>query len=276
VEPLVLCYLVLYGLASLLYLAYLFHQQRAPGRNRPLVGLGPASARAGRYVLMAAWAVHLVDIGLRCFRMQHPLSSIGEAMAFIAWLIATGFLVSTFRYRLHAAGAFAIPVVLVLLLLARIGPDEQPQAPLGSPLATVHILLATVGVATFALAAVLAIVYLLQERRLKSKRFDLKVDSAPLDTLDRLAGACVSFGFPVFTLTIVTGAAWIAKLGLLRTGTAVRPEYLLTVIAWAVLGGLLLARLATGWRGRRAAWLTVGGFSAAALVLVGYFIRHTA
>ena len=55
-----------------------------------------------------------------------------------------------------------------------------------------------------------------------------------------------------------------------------RPEYLLTVIAWAVLGALLLARLATGWRGRRAAWLTVGGFSAAALVLVGYFLRHTA
>jgi ABC-type uncharacterized transport system permease subunit len=276
VEPLVLCYLVLYGLAALLYLAFLFHQQRAPARNRPHVGLGPASARAGRYALIAAWAVHLVDIALRCFRMQHPLSSIGEAMAFIAWLIALGFLLSTFRYRLHAAGAFAIPVVLVLLLLARIGPDEQPQAPLGSPLATVHILLATVGVATFALAAVLAIVYLLQERRLKSKRFDLKVDSAPLDTLDRLAGACVSFGFPVFTLTIVTGAAWIAKLGLLRTGSAVRPEYLLTVIAWAVLGGLLLARLVTGWRGRRAAWLTVGGFSAAALVLVGYFIRHTA
>jgi ABC-type uncharacterized transport system permease subunit len=275
VEPLVLSYLVFYGLAALFYLGFLFHQQRRPG-GRPHIGLGPASARMGRYLLIAGWAVQLLDIGVRCFRMQHPLSSIGEAIAFIAWLIATGFLVSTFRYRLHAAGAFAVPVVLVLLLLARIGPDEVPQAPLGSPLATVHILLATVGIATFALAAVLAVVYLLQERRLKRKSFDLKVDTAPLDTLDRLAGGCVSFGFPVFTLTIVTGAAWIAKLGLLRSGAAVRPEYLLTVIAWAVLGALLLARLATGWRGRRAAWLTVGGFSAAALVLVGYFIRHTA
>ena len=83
-------------------------------------------------------------------------------------------------------------MVMVLLLLARVGPDEQPQAPLGSPLATVHILLATVGVAIFALAAVLATVYLLQERRLKRKRLDLqKSDTAPLDTLDRLAGACV-------------------------------------------------------------------------------------
>ncbi len=264
-EPLVIGYLVLYGLAAALYLG--FH-----------AGFGAAAARGGRLVMVAAWALQLADIGVRCFRGQHPLSSTAEAMVFIAWLVATGFVVATFRYRVQAAGAFAVPVVLVLLLLARIAPDEQPEAPLGSPLATVHILLATIGVATFALAAVLAVVYLLQERRLKGKRFDqvLKTDTAPLDTLDRLAAACVSFGFPVFTLTIITGAAWIAKLGLLRTGAAIRPEYLLTVLAWLALGGLLLARVISGWRGRRAALLTVAGFSATALVLVGYFLRHTA
>jgi ABC-type uncharacterized transport system permease subunit len=250
VEPLVIGYLVLYGLAAALYLG--FH-----------AGFGAAAARGARYVSVAAWALQLADIGVRCFRGQHPLSSTAEALVFIAWLVSTGFLVATLRYRVHAAGAFAMPVVL---------------APLGSPLATVHILLATVGVATFALAAVLAVVYLLQERRLKRKKFDqvMKTDTAPLDTLDRLAAACVSFGFPVFTLTIVTGAAWIAKLGLLRTGQAVRPEYLLTVIAWAALGGLLVARVVSGWRGRRAALLTVAGFSATALVLVGYFLRHAA
>ena len=222
--------------------------------------------------------MQLVDIGVRCFRMQHPLSSIAEAMAFIAWLIATGFLLATFRYRLHAAGAFAVPVVLVLLLLARIGPDEQPQAPLGSPLATVHILLATVGVATFALAAVLAVVYLLQERRLKRKRFDL-LRSEPARRSTPSTGwpaRCVSFGFPVFTLTIVTGAAWIAKLGLLQHGgggaariPADRDR----------LGGA--GRLAAGAAGDRVAGaaggLADGGrISAAALVLVGYFLRHTA
>jgi ABC-type uncharacterized transport system permease subunit len=205
---------------------------------------------------------------------------VSEALAFIAWLLAGGFVLATFRYRLHAAGALAAPVVLVLLLLARVGPAEHTAtlAPTASPLGTVHIFLATVGVATFAMAAVVAGLYLMQERRLKHKRLDLasRAESAPLDTLDRLAARCVSFGFPVFTLTIITGAVWVAKLGLLRTGSAVRPEYLLTIIAWVVLGILLFARVGGGWRGRRAAWLTVGGFSAAALVLVGYFIRHIA
>lgn len=257
-------YIVIYAVAAALYLG--FH-----------VGFGDGSARAARWALLAGFVVQLADIGVRCFRFQHPLSSVDEALAFIAWLIAGGFLAATLRYRLHAAGAFAAPVVLVLLLLARVGPDEQPEAALGSPLASVHILLATVGVAVFALAAVLALVYLVQERRLKRKRFDLlQRENAPLDTLDRLAARCVSFGFPIFTLTIITGAIWIAQLGLLRTLSAIRPEYLLTVVSWAVLGVLLLARVGVGWRGRRAAWLTVGGFSATALVLVGYFLRHNA
>jgi ABC-type uncharacterized transport system permease subunit len=264
VELWALAYLLIYAAAAALYLG--FH-----------LGAGEAGARGGRLVLLAGFLVQLADIGVRCFRAQHPLSSTAEALAFIAWLVAGGFLAATLRYRVQAAGAFAVPAVLVLLVLARVVPGEGSLVDLGSPLATAHVFLATVGVATFALAAVLAIVYLLQERRLKRKRFDLlRAESAPLDTLDRLAARCVSFGFPVLTLTIVTGAVWIARLGLLRAGTALRPEYVLTVVSWIAFGVLLVARAGVGWRGRRASWLTLGGFSAAALVVLTYFLRHAA
>jgi ABC-type uncharacterized transport system permease subunit len=209
--------------------------------------------------------------------LQHPVSSTAEATAFIAWMIAGGFLAGTLRYRLQPVGAFAVPVVLVLLVLARVVPEEAEPVASGSGLGTTHILLATVGVATFALAAALAVAYLVQERRLKRKRVDLLGErSAPLDTLDRLAARCVSVGFPVFTLAIVTGALWVARLGLLRGGGALRPEYLLAVVSWLAFAALLLARAAAGWRGRRTAWLTLGGFSVAALVLLGYFVRHAA
>ena len=109
-----------------------------PPRVRP----GGGARRA--VALLVGWALQLVDIGLRCFAAQHPLSSISEAMAFIAWLVAGGFLVASVRYRLHAAGAFAVPVVLVLLLLARVVPAERPRRR-WSPLGTAHILLATWG-----------------------------------------------------------------------------------------------------------------------------------
>ena len=57
---------------------------------------------------------------------------------------------------------------------------------------------------------------------------------------------------------------------------AARPEYLLALATWVAFGILLIARLGAGWQGRRAAWLTVGGFGGAMLVLVVYFLRHVA
>lgn len=259
-----LAYILPYALAAALYLAV-------------QAGLGARAARVGRWALLLGWTAQFVDIGVRCFRMQHPLSSTAEAMSFIAWMVVGGFLAATVRYRLNAAGAFAVPVALVLLVLARGVQGEGAGVELTSPLGTTHVFLASVGVATFAMAAVLAIVYLMQDRRLKRKRFDLlRADSASLDTLDRLAGWCVSFGFPVFTLAIVTGAVWVARLQILRGSLALRPEYLLTVIAWLAFGLLLVVRVGAGWRGRRVAWMTLSGFAAAALVVVGYFLRHAA
>jgi ABC-type uncharacterized transport system permease subunit len=256
---------VAYAAAAALYLA--FH-----------VGLGTRAAKLGRLVLVAGFGVQVVGITIGCLRGAHPASSTSEAVAFIAWMIAGGFLAASFRYRLDAAGAFALPAAVVLLLLARVAPtDTVAVATGGAPdrsLGTTHIFLATLGVATFALAAVLALVYLMQERRLKRRDFHLGEATTPLHTLDRLAARCVSFGFPIFTLAILTGALWVARLGLLRSGSAIRAEYVLAVACWVAFGVLLIARVGAGWQGRRAAWLTLGGFSGAILVVLAYFIRH--
>ena len=249
--------LVAYAVATIHYVV--FNAARRKGLGR--VGWG---------ALVVGWVLQVVDIGVRCVHGQHPASSTAEAMAFIAWMLVGGFLVASYRYRLAVAGAFIAPGALVLLLLARVVPDES--APPGS-LGMVHVFLATLGVATFALAAVIEIVYLLQERRLKRKQLDRMGGGAPLDTLDRLAARCVSVGFPVFTLALVTGAIWVARLGVLHHGGSVRPEYVVALGSWVAFGVLLVARAGAGWQGRRAAWLTVGGFSGVLLVVIGYLLR---
>ena len=230
----------------------------------------------GRVMLAVGVTLHFVDIGVRCVHGINPISSTPEAMSLVAFLIAAGYLAASLRYRLPAAGAFAVPAALVILVLARLAPAEAATPRMG-PLGSAHILLATLGVAVFALAAVLALLYLFEDRQLKHKRFDRVMGvGTPLETLDRLALRCVSIGFPVFTVAIVTGAIWIARLGLLRTPGALRPEYLFAVGTWVAFGVLLVARVGAGWRGRRAAWLTLGGFGGALLVVAAYFIRHAA
>lgn len=252
-----------YGLASGLYLG--FH-----------LGAGSLWARWGRLTFLLAFALHFLDIGARCLRAQHPMSSTAEATAFVAWLLALGFLLATTKGRLAAVGAFAAPTVLVLLVLARVLPEGGPASFRG-PLATSHVLLSTVGEALFALAAILATLYLIQERRLKRKDFArMRSGGAPLETLDRLSARCVSFGFPIFTLAIITGAVLVARLGILQRPGSLRLEYVLAVASWIAYGGLLLARRGAGWQGRRAAWVTLAGFGGALLVLVAYFLRDLA
>jgi ABC-type uncharacterized transport system permease subunit len=46
--------------------------------------------------------------------------------------------------------------------------------------------------------------------------------------------------------------------------------------AWVAFGVLLVARLGAGWQGRRAAWLTLGGFGGTLLVLLAYIVRYAA
>jgi len=255
-----------YAIAAILYMAH-------------LVGLRRGPENAGRALLAVGVALHFADIGVRCYHGTNPISSTPEAMSLVAFIIAAVFLLTSLRYPLTAAGGFAVPAVVALILLARLAPVETPQIEMAAPemgrLGQAHILLATLGVAVFAFAAVLAIVYLFQDRSLKRKQLDrLVARGTPLETLDLLAHRCVSIGFPVFTLAIVTGAIWVARLGLLHGRGTLRPEYLIAVGTWIAFAVLIIARVGGGWRGRRAAWLTLGGFGGTALVVAAYFIRH--
>jgi ABC-type uncharacterized transport system permease subunit len=260
VSTLTLLQLGAYALASLLYLGY-------------FMGLRD---KAGRLALGLAVLLHFGDIGARCVHGVNPISSTPEAISFIAFLAAAGYLLASLRWGLASAGAFAAPAALVLLVLARVAPVGGETPAMGT-LGQAHILLATVGVAIFFIAAVLAVLYLFEDRQLRRKEFArVTKRGTPLETLDRLAAGCVSIGFPIFTVAIVTGAMWIARLGVLHGLKALRPEYLLAFVTWIAFAVLLIARFGGGWRGRRAAWLTLGGFGGTVLVLVVYFLRHAA
>ena len=135
-----------------------------------------------------------------------------------------------------------------------------------------HISLATIGVALFALATAVAAVYLIQERNLKLKRFDgvLFKRGFALDTLDTLSHRLVLFGFPVFTASMMLGVVWVSQLAIGFD----RPEWPLAIVTWLAFGGLIIARRTAGWQGRRAAKLTILGFVVALIVLGIYLARR--
>lgn len=219
-----------------------------------------------------AFVAHLTDIGWRGTEHVHPAQSVREAIGFLALIITGGYLLASTRYRLTLGGAVVMPVSLVLLLLARLTPAGAADDDL-TTLGRVHISLATIGVGVFALASALSAIYLVEERALKRKKFDalsLKQKGAPLEPIDRLAHRLVWVGFPIFTVSLILGAVWTSRRG----ENLGRVEYPLAFVTWIAFATLLVMRAAYGWRGRRAAWLTLAGFGAALLVLLLYLARR--
>ncbi len=220
-----------------------------------------------------AWAAHGTDIGWRGTLHVHPAESVREAIGLLAFILTGGYLLTSARYRLTLAGVVVMPVSLILLLLARLTPAGAVPEDL-SVLGRVHISLATLGVGIFALASALSAIYLAEDRALRKKNFDalsFRDRGAPLESLDRLSHRLVWAGFPIFTISLVLGAVWTARLG----ENLARLEYALAAVTWVAFAALLVARQIFGWRGRRAAKLTLEGFAAALAVIAIYLIRRT-
>jgi ABC-type uncharacterized transport system permease subunit len=254
--PLFPATLALYAVSCAMYLAH-------------LMAGSPGLARAGRAALAAGFLSQAVDIGWLCVHQLHPAVNAREALSFAAWLICGAYLLSSLRFRIPVVGALVVPVTIVLDVAARLSPSRETAHGV-APLGLVHIVLATAGVALFAVAAGGAVIYLVEERNLKAHRAGRLFRRGPaLETLDALNRRCITFGFPLFTIAMITGGVWAVQ----KHDQLFTPQYSIAVAAWIMYAVLLVARVTAGWRGRRAAIMTLGGFATSLTVLLIYFVR---
>ncbi|HZC98911.1 MAG TPA: c-type cytochrome biogenesis protein CcsB [Actinomycetes bacterium] len=79
-------------------------------------------------------------------------------------------------------------------------------------------------------------------------------------TLDLLAYRTTTFGFPIWTFAIIAGAIWAQSAWGRYWGWD--PKETWSFIVWTIFAAYLHARATAGWRGRRAAWLSLIGFGA--------------
>ena len=142
--------------------------------------------------------------------------------------------------------------------------------PLTSFWLIIHVALALMGIAALTLTFFGGLMYLIQDRHLKAKQpggFSAHLPS--LEALDRLNFWALSFGFPLLTQGLVTGAirAKYARGSFWIWEWTTWP----LIAIWGIYTLLLIGRWQLGWRGRRAAYAVVGSFCA---VSIGY-LMHT-
>ena len=130
----------------------------------------------------------------------------------------------------------------------------------------VHTTLLLFAYASFFVAFSASVMYLWQERELRLKKFSAVFHRLPsLTTVDDVGSTAASVGFTLLTLGIVTGVIWSQA----RSGRMFHndPIELFALLTWVLYLTLLHYRVQ--WRGRRAAWLGVAGFTLVLCTFVG-------
>jgi ABC-type transport system involved in cytochrome c biogenesis permease subunit len=205
-----------------------------------------------------AAVLHMVSLVEASIVLGHlPLDNFFESMSMCAFLIALLFLLMYWRYRFVSLSIFLFPLVFVMAL---VGATEQPVTSwtnerVRDAWLIVHVLLVLLGYAALLLTAAASIIYLMQERRLKTKRKSLLEKLPPLATLDAIITKSSGVAFVFITLSVVVGCTW----AFIESGTSwiVDPKVGISLMTWGFYLLMVFLRTAGGWRGRKAAILVL-------------------
>jgi ABC-type uncharacterized transport system permease subunit len=217
-------------------------------------------------------AVHVVTASL--LSRVCPIDSLHFALSFTALIAVASYLLLRERLRLYALGAFVAPIALTFLIGAQfVGQSNDSVAGVSRTLLMFHIAANVLGVGLFLIAGAAGSVYLVQERRLRTKKRVANLGSRlpPLDSLDRTTHRLLLAGFPLLTFGVVTGAVFTHQLT--SSGSAEFLRSFLGYATWILLGAVLVLRKTAGFRGRKTAYGTIAGVVCMLLVMLLYAVR---
>ena len=217
----------------------------------------------------------VVTRGMAAHRV--PWGNMYEYSSMVALVAVAAFLVLLTRERVRFLGAFVLLFVVLFLGLAGtvLYVPAGPLVPaLQSYWIAIHVAAAITASGTFALGAIVTVLYLLRAKYdvLTTTGGRPRVSSVgrllpPATTLDRVAYRVHAFAFPLWTFAVIAGAIWAESAWGRYWGWD--PKETWSFITWVIYAGYLHARATAGWRGRKAAVIALVGFTA---LTIDYYI----
>lgn len=228
----------------------------------------------------AAWARHALIVGVIIHTVlcagrwvvggSPPLANLFGILLLYGWLLVVGYLLIEGLWRLSALAVYLLPLASGALLAALAAPREAHPLPavLWSLWLPVHAGSAFLAYAFFTLAAGLSVIYLLQERRVRRPESLRLLARLPALTVARTAAyRCVAIGYPLMTLTLLSGALWADQVW--GTPWSWDPKQTMALVTWLLYTLYLRVRTQPTWAGAPSAWLLVGGLGCVLVTFLG-------
>jgi ABC-type transport system involved in cytochrome c biogenesis permease subunit len=247
----------------------------------------PQRGRLATTVLGSAALVHTFVIGMRTVEMGHaPFAGTSAAISAFVWLLALAYLYTEVTTNERAMGVFIATLLALLQVIPALNPPSAsaPSTVLESPLFVVHVSAMLFSYASFALACMLGVTYVLLFKELKKKRLGVFSKRLPsLQVLDRMNMRAVRIGWGFITAGIIVGGVWAMSAQVraapdprLQAMSIMDPKIMVALVCWAVYSLHLLTRR-MGWTGKRSAWMSAIGFVIVLLnfLPVGFFLTRS-
>lgn len=244
-----------YFAAMVLYFAFIAVKKN--GVARIAVGL-----QAGGLILHT---VALICRGIGAWRL--PLTNQYEFATCFAWGLCLVSLIFVLRFRFPVLGAFAAPVVFLIIGYAAMqSKDVKELMPaLRSNWLGFHVSTAIIAYGAFGVSFVLGIIFLLRDRMRASGFLDSHIPDR--EKLDLISYRSVSLGLLFLTFTILTGAIWAERAW--GSYWSWDPKETWSLVTWIVYAIYLHLRIRRGWEGRAAAIFAVAGFVCVIFTYIG-------
>jgi len=228
-------------------------------------------SRASYLLLFVGFIFHTIFLCRQYVALgTAPVLDLKSALSFFSWCVILVFLIFHLKFKIMVLGSFVAPFAAFLMIISSAIPwTSGPVKPIFKSIwLTIHVSTVFLGNGLFAITFVAAIMYLIQEHQIKQKRFGSFYSRLPsLATLDSINHYTLIWGFPFLTLGMITGSIYAQVT--LGSYWQWDPKEVWSLVTWLFYAALLHERLTVGWRGRRAALMSIFCFCILLFTFVG-------
>ena len=250
-------------------------------RRNPIVG------RSATTLLVFGALAHTFVIGMLTMEFGHvPVAGATSAISTFVWLLALSYLYTEMVTDERSMGVFILPLIVALQAIPATRPSVEVSADvLRGPLFGVHVSSLLFAYASFALACVIGITYMLQFKEIKAKHLGFFYTRLPsLQVLDRMNHVAIVIGWIFLTIGVIVGFVWAAQAKSYAAGSPqvqamslTDPKILVAIVCWVIYSFELFAARLIGWGGRKTAYLSLIGFTVVMFnfVAISYFLTKS-
>jgi ABC-type transport system involved in cytochrome c biogenesis permease subunit len=215
-----------------------------------------------------------------------PFANASAATSTFVLLLALAYLYVEMTTDERAMGVFILTLLVALQSIPAFNPvHEERAALLTGPLFNLHVSSLLFAYASFALACVIGITYMLLFKEIKAKHLGFFYARLPsLQVLDSMNQKAIVVGWLFLTVGIIVGAVWTGQVRAtasadpnIQNMSLQDPKIFVALVSWGIYSFEAFLARRIGWGGRRTAYLSALGFAIVLLNLVpiSYFLTRS-